>query len=219
MKADKTLKLYSYWRSSAAYRVRIALNLKGLDYQQAPVHLVRRGGEQHGAAFTALNPQGLVPVLVHDGKVITQSLAICEYLEEVFPAPALLPAAAAARALVRSLALQVACEIHPLNNLRVQNYLQAQCGEAFDTLAWMAHWMQVGFAAIEQRLGASMGHSGGFLHDEPGLFECLLVPQVYNAERFDTDLDPYPRIRDIVSRCRALPAFIAAAPENQPDAE
>jgi maleylacetoacetate isomerase len=219
MKADKTLKLYSYWRSSAAYRVRIALNLKGLDYEQTPVHLVRRGGEQHGEAFKALNPQELVPVLVHDGKVITQSLAICEYLEEVFPAPALLPSTAAARALVRSLALQVACEIHPLNNLRVQNYLKAHCGEAFDTLAWMAHWMQDGFAAIEQRLGACRGPSDGFLCDEPGLFECLLLPQVYNAERFDIDLDPYPRIRTIVSRCRALPAFVAAAPENQPDAE
>jgi len=218
MKADGPLTLYSYWRSSAAYRVRIALNLKNLDYEQLPVHLVRDGGEQHGAAFRAVNPQGLVPVLVHDGQVITQSLAICEYLEEMFPHPALLPDSPAARALTRSLALQVACEIHPLNNLRVQNYLNSHCGQAFDTLAWMSHWMEEGFGAIERRLSICMHGSGGFLNGEPGLFECLLVPQVYNAERFETELSAFPLIRGIVSRCRELPAFIAAAPENQPDA-
>lgn len=218
MKADASLKLYGYWRSSAAYRVRIALNLKGIEYEQIPVHLVKNGGEQHGDPFRTLNPQGLVPVLLHDGRVITQSLAICEYLEETFPQPALLPGSPAERALARSLALQIACEIHPLNNLRVQNYLKAQCGDGFDTLAWMSHWMQDGFAAIEQRLGACMGEDDGFLNDGPGLFECLLIPQVYNAERFGTDLGPYPRIGAIVRRCRALPAFAAAAPENQPDA-
>ncbi len=213
------LTLYGYWRSSASYRVRIALNLKSLTYTQVPVHLVKQGGEQHNPAFRAINPQGLVPVLQHDGHIITQSLAICEYLDEVFPQTSLLPQAPVMRARIRSLALQISCEIHPLNNLRVQHYLKEHSGGSIDTLTWMSHWMQEGFAAIERQLGERELQEADFFTHRPGLFECLLVPQVYNAERFDIDLSDFPQITRIVKRCRALPAFIAAAPENQADAQ
>jgi maleylacetoacetate isomerase len=210
------LTLFSYWRSSAAYRVRIALHLKGLEFGTVPVHLVRNGGEQHAGEYLAMNPQGLVPVLIHGDHVLTQSLAICEYLDEVFPDYPLLPAAPAERAKVRSLALQIACEVHPLNNLRVQNYLKEQCGDALDTLAWMRHWMHAGFAAIEKRLAdVPLVSDDG----RPGLFECFLVPQAYNAERYGMDLSAYPAIREIVERCRHNGAFMRAAPDNQPDAE
>jgi len=210
------LTLYSYWRSSAAYRVRIALHLKDLDFDTIPVHLLRNGGEQRSEAYLALNPQGRVPVLIHGERVLTQSLSICEYLEEVFRDYPLLPADPFDRALIRSLALHIACEIHPLNNLRVQNYLKKQLDDAVDTVAWMRHWMHEGFAAIEQQLDDSH-----FAPDEghPGLFECFLVPQAYNAERYGMDLSAYPAICEIVGRCRRHAAFIRAAPENQPDAE
>ena len=210
VEAETRLTLYSYWRSSAAYRVRIALNLKGLSYQTIPVHLVKNGGEQLSDAYRAINPQGLVPVLLHQGQVLTQSMAICEYLDECFEQYPLLPADSLARARVRSLALQVACEIHPINNLRVQKYLKGQCGDALDTVEWMTHWMTEGFSAIEQQLENNA--------DRPGLFECFLVPQVYNAERYGTDMSVFPVIRQIVAQCRELPAFSDAAPENQPDA-
>jgi len=210
------LTLFGYWRSSAAYRVRIALNLKGLSCQMASVHLVRQGGEQHGETFRAINPQGLVPVLVHKGKVITQSMAICEYLDECFELYPLLPAESLERARIRSLALQVACDIHPLNNLRVMKYLQAQYGDVVDPTAWMSHWMTEGFSAIEQQLS---DHSQDYLAGKPGLFECFLVPQVYNAQRFGTDLSAFPEIKRLTTKCRELTAFIEAAPENQSDAE
>ena len=212
------IKLYGYWRSSAAYRVRIALNLKGLAFESCPVNLVRDGGEQHEVAYRAINPQGLVPALVHEGHVLTQSMSICEYLDECFEDYPLLPAEPLARARVRSLALQVACDIHPLNNLRVQKYLKTHCGDDTDTVAWMSHWMHEGFTAIEQQLGSD--GDAGFLpgQERPGLFECFLVPQVYNAERFGTDMSPFPLIGGIVRQCRTLPAFVDAAPENQPDA-
>jgi maleylacetoacetate isomerase len=213
------LTLYSYWRSSAAYRVRIALQLKGLDFKTVPVHLTRQGGEQHAGSYLALNPQGLVPVLLHGKLVLTQSLSICEYLDDVFPGYPLLPADPAGRAYVRSLALQIACDIHPLNNLRVQNYLKAQCGSGVDAVAWMLHWMETGFTAIERRLcDRKHGHIG-YAAGHPGLFECFLVPQVYNAERYGADLSVFPAIREIVSNCRVQTAFMMAAPENQPDAE
>ena len=220
MKAEQEtqLKLYSYWRSSAAYRVRIALNLKGLSYQTIPVHLINDGGEQLSDAYRAINPQGLVPALLHDSNVLTQSLAICEYLDECFEQYPLLPAAPLERARVRSLALQVACEIHPINNLRVQKYLKAQCGDALDTVEWMLHWMTEGFAAIEQQLNNEGDDYSGYYRDRPGLFECFLVPQVYNAERYGMDMSVFPVIHQIVIRCRELPAFDDAAPENQPDA-
>jgi len=210
------LTLYSYWRSSAAYRVRIALHLKGLEFETVPVHLLRNGGEQLSAAYLALNPQGRVPVLAHGGRVLTQSMAICEYLDDIFPDCPLLPADPFSRAQARSLALQVACEIHPLNNLRVQKYLKERLGGAVDTIGWMRHWMHEGFAAIETQLG-----DGNLSLDvgRPGLFECFLVPQAYNAERYGMDLSAYPALSGIVGRCRQNGAFIRAAPENQPDSE
>ncbi len=216
---EDELTLYGYWRSSASYRVRIALNLKGLSCQMKPVHMVKQGGEQHSAAFRAINPQGLVPVLVHKGQVITQSVAICEYLDEVFEPYPLLPASALERARTRSMALQVACDIHPLNNLRVTKYLREQLGDAVNLTEWMWHWMIEGFSAIEQQLAKARDRSQVYLDGKPGLFECFLVPQVYNAERFGTDLSAFPAISHLVAECRKLPAFIAAAPENQADAE
>jgi len=220
MKAEEAtqLKLYSYWRSSAAYRVRIALNLKGLSFQSIPVHLVRHGGEQLSEVYRTINPQGLVPVLLHQGHVLTQSMAICEYLDECFEQYPLLPADPPGRARVRSLALQIACEIHPINNLRVQKYLKEQCNDAMDTLEWMSHWMTEGFTAIEQQLNNRSDNESGYYNDRPGLFECFLVPQVYNAERYGTDMSVFPVISQIVSQCKRLAAFRDAAPENQPDA-
>jgi len=212
---DHELTLYSYWRSSASYRVRIALNLKGLPYRVKPVHMIRHGGEQHSEVFRAINPQGLIPVLVHRGQVITQSLAICEYLDECFEQYPLLPAQPLERARERSLASQVACEIHPLNNLRVTKYLRDEYGDVVNPVEWMRHWITEGFSAIEQQLVNAGDRSAG----KPGLFECFLVPQVYNAERFGTDLSAFTEIGRIVAECRQLPAFINAAPENQSDAE
>lgn len=213
------LTLYSYWRSSAAYRVRIALHLKGLQFFTIPVHLVRQGGEQHSDAYRSVNPQGLVPVLKHNEHVLTQSMAICEYLDECFEAYPLLPVDPLKRARVRSLVLQVACEIHPLNNLRVQKFLKDQCGESGDPVVWMSHWMKEGFTAIERQLFAEAASQSGCYEGRPGLFECFLVPQVYNAERYGLDMTAFPAISEIVRHCRALPAFIKAAPENQPDAQ
>jgi maleylacetoacetate isomerase len=220
MKAEEEfpLKLYSYWRSSAAYRVRIALNLKGLSFQTIPVNLVRQGGEQLGEAYRSINPQGLVPVLLHKGHVLTQSMAICEYLDECFERYPLLPADSLGRARIRSLALQVACEIHPINNLRVQKYLKRQFGDEIDTLEWMRHWMSEGFGAIELKLNERSDSSSAYYGDLPGLFECFLVPQVYNAERYGVDMSAFPATRQLVTQCRKLTAFIDAAPENQPDA-
>lgn len=216
---DSQLTLYSYWRSSAAYRVRIALHLKGLDFTTIPVHLVRNGGEQHAGKYRLVNPQGLVPVLEHEGHVLTQSMAICEYLDECFEYYPLLPVDPLGRAQVRSLVLQIACEIHPLNNLRVQKFLKDQCGDSVDSVAWMQHWMSEGFAAIEQHITDKRSSQSEYYGDSPGLFECFLIPQVYNAQRFDTDMSMFPAISEIVARCQTLPAFIKAAPENQPDAE
>ncbi|MCE8043648.1 maleylacetoacetate isomerase [Halomonas daqingensis] len=210
--------LYGYFRSSAAYRVRIALNLKGLAYEQVAVNLVK--GEQRAEENLARNPQGLVPVLeTDDGTRLTQSLAICEYLEERHPEPALLPADPAGRARVRSLAQLVACEIHPLNNLKVLKYLvhELKLDEAAK-LAWYRHWIAEGFTALEARL-AGEAATGAFCHgDSPSLADVCLVPQVFNAERFECDLSAYPTIRRIAERCRAMEAFAKAAPGAQPDA-
>jgi len=220
MKAEKTdsLILYSYWRSSAAYRVRIALNLKGLSYKTIPIHLINNGGEQLSDSYREINPQGLVPAFVHQGQVLTQSLAICEYLDECFGNYPLLPAEPLERARVRSLALQVACEIHPINNLRVQKYLKRLHADGFDALAWMSHWMSSGFEAIEKQLQDRVDKDSGFYAQQAGLFECFLVPQVYNAERYAIDMSAFPEIRQLVAKCTSLPAFSQAAPENQPDA-
>ena len=214
------MKLYSYFRSSAAYRVRIALNLKGLDYECLPVHLTRGGGEQHRAAFRELNPQALVPVLEADGRAFSQSLAIMEYLDETRPEPPLLPRTPVERARVRALAQAIACEIHPLNNTRVLNYLTgaAHLDEAAKN-AWYHHWIAEGFRAFEARLAGDPA-TGRFCHgNAPGLADCCLVPQVANARRFNCDLAPYPKLVAIDANCRSLDAFQRAAPDRQPDAE
>ena len=212
------LKLYTYFRSSASYRVRIALNLKGLAYEAVPLHLVRDGGQQHSAAFTALNPAALVPVLIDGGTTLSQSLAIIEYLEETHPEPALLPKDAAGRARVRALAQTIACEIHPLDNLRVLRYLELQLGvDAAARGAWYRHWVELGFAAIERML---VEGAGRFCHgDAPTLADCCLVPQLFNAERFGVPLEPYPTIRRIGEACSGLEPFRRATPQAQPDAE
>ena len=208
--------LHTYWRSSAAYRVRIALALKGLPYRSVAWQMAR--GEHLQPAYRDLAPFGLVPMLEIDGLRLQQSLAIIEYLEERHPTPALLPAVPARRAHARALAQLVACEVHPLNNLRVLKRLRAQFAADDEQVgAWYRHWCMEAFAAFEAALGAGQG--GAFaLGDAPTLVECCLVPQVYNARRYAVDLAPFARIRAIVEACDALPAFQAARPENQPDA-
>lgn len=214
------MKLYDYFRSSAAYRVRIGLNLKGLDYESIPVHLVRGGGEQLKPAYRAVNPSGLVPALQDGDAVITQSLAILEYLDEVHPMAPLMPVEALGRARVRALALAVACDIHPIDNLRVLRYLVKQAGLSEEAKnAWYAHWINEGFAALETELSGSSA-TGRFCHgDTPTIADCVLVPQVFNASRFGIDLTPYPTIMRIDAACQAVPAFAAAHPTRQADAE
>ena len=214
------LKLYTYFRSSAAYRVRIALNLKGLSWEAAPVHLVRDGGQQNQPAYRSKSPLGTVPALETESDVLTQSLAIIEYLDERYPAPALLPASAEGRARVRAIALTIACDIHPVNNLRVLNYLGREFGATQEQKdAWYRHWVNDGLLAIEKLL-AGDPRTGTFCHGEaPGLADCCLVPQVFNARRFACPLDAMPTIRRIVDACEKLPAFQRAAPAAQPDAE
>ena len=213
------LQLYSYFRSSAAYRVRIALNLKGLPFEYIPVHLLKDGGQQHAADYQRINPAELVPALVEDGHAITQSLAIMEYLDETHPEPALLPRDALGRARVRALAQSIACEMHPLNNLRVLQYLERDL--KLDETAkntWYRHWVTVGFTALEAML-ATNPDTGIFCHgDTPGMADCCLMPQILNARRFDTPLDPFPTILRIETACLALDAFAKAAPQLQPDA-
>ena len=215
----EVLQLYSYWRSSAAYRVRIGLNLKGLAYDLVPVHLLRDGGEQHAAEYRAVNPQELVPVLAHGHRRLGQSLAILEYLDEVWPSPSLLPGTARARARVRALALLVACDVHPLNNLRVLQYLEHEWDIPADGReSWARHWMEQGLDAFEA-LVADNPATGQFCHgDAPGLADCCLVPQLYNARRFGLDVARWATLARIEQACQALPAFAAAAPEAQPDA-
>ncbi len=212
--------LYGYFRSSAAHRVRIALNLKGLEYERAFVHLTRGGGEQFRPDYVKLNPQALVPTLDDDGTVLTQSLAIVEYLDETVPEPPLLPGDPAERARVRALALAVACDIHPLDNLRVLRFLTEDLGE--DDAArdrWYKHWVELGLGAVEAMV-ADHPARGRFCHgDAPGLADICLVPQMANARRFDCDLSACPTLVEIDEACLALPAFADAAPANQPDAE
>ncbi|MBX9400143.1 maleylacetoacetate isomerase [Lysobacter sp. BMK333-48F3] len=212
------LRLYSYWRSSASYRVRIGLNLKGLDYDIVPVHLVRDGGEQHRPDYRALNPQGLVPMLEHGGRHMSQSLAILEYLDEVWPQARLLPQDPGQRQWVRSIAQTIACEIHPLNNLRVLQYLDGTWNVPQpERDEWVKHWIHDGFAVLETMLGARPVETAFCAGDAPGLADCCLVPQMYNARRFGVALEPFPTLQRIEQACLALPAFEAARPENQPD--
>lgn len=214
------MKLYTFFRSSASYRVRIALNLKGLDYEQLPIHLRRGGGEQWSPAYKAVNPQGLVPTLEDGGRLFTQSLAIIEYLEERYPDPPLLPGDQPGRATVRGMALAIACEVHPLQNLRVLNYLRNELKQPeTEVNRWAQHWIALGLTALEE-LVLSVPKRGKFCFgDEPSLADVFLVPQLYNARRFGCDLAGCPQLVQIEVRCGALPAFAKAAPENQPDAE
>jgi maleylacetoacetate isomerase len=214
------MKLYGYFRSSASYRVRIALNLKGLSYEQASIHLSREGGQQFAPAFRMLNPQALVPVLDDGGRLLTQSLAMIEYLDETHPEPPLLPASPEGRARVRALAQAVACDIHPLNNLRVLNYLSGPLGASDESKrAWYHHWIAEGLRPLEAML-AGAPERGRFCHGgTPGLADCCLVPQLANARRFKCDLAPYQTLLEIESHCLALEAFQRAAPDKQPDAE
>jgi maleylacetoacetate isomerase len=214
------MKLHGYFRSSAAFRVRIALNLKGLKPEQAFIHL--RKGEQTSPGFLKLNPQGLVPALEDGSHVLTQSLAIMEYLDETHPTPAFLPRTPAERARVRALALVIACEIHPLNNLRVLNYLKSELKASTEQHdAWYRHWIAEGFKALEGLLKA--GGTGRFSHgDAPTLADICLVPQVFNAKRFNTEAEmrpAYPTVFRVFDECMKLPAFDNARPEKQPDNE
>tara|TARA_R110002167_G_scaffold101404_1_gene264083 strand:+ start:305 stop:943 length:639 start_codon:yes stop_codon:yes gene_type:complete len=212
------MKLFTYFRSSAAYRVRIALNLKGLEHEDTFVHLRRQ--DQRTPDYMAVNPQGLVPTLVDDGTTIGQSLAILEYLDERYPEPPLLPDSAAGRARVRQLAMIVACDIHPIDNLKVLNYLTEDMGvDEAGRQRWYRHWVDEGFAALEAIL-ANQPATGRFCHgDRPSIADICLVPQVFNAQRFNIDLAAYPTIQRINANCLELPAFADAAPDLQPDAE
>ena len=211
------MKLYTYFRSSAAFRVRIALNLKGIAYDPAFVHLAK--GEHRGADYAAVNPQGLVPTLEEAGRRLGQSLAIIEYLDESRPFPPLLPREAFARARVRSLALLIACEIHPLNNLRVLQHLKRSLGQNDEQVnAWYRHWIAEGLARLESELKDPA--TGRFSHgDTPTLADCCLVPQVFNAQRYQCDTTPYPTVMRINEQCMTLEAFQRAQPGMQPDAE
>lgn len=210
------IRLHGYWRSSAAYRVRIALNLKGLAYLQVP-HDLRSGAQRH-QSYTMLNPQGLVPALETSQGVVTQSLAILEWLEETHPAPALLPKSARGRATVRAMTGLIACDIHPLNNLRVLTTLRSDLGaDEAQVSAWIGRWITEGFGALETLVAR---HGGRYAFgDTPTLADCCLVPQVYSAERFGVDLSPFPRIRDCSAAALALEPVAEARPDRQPDAD
>lgn len=215
------MKLYTFFRSSASYRVRIALNMKGLTYEQVGIHLRRGGGEQLMPTYRAINPQALVPALEDGGKILTQSLAIIEYLEETNPNPPLLPKNPADRALVRSMALVIACEVHPIQNLRVLNYVKATYNQTDEQLnsKWAQHWIDLGLSALQEMILAQPKRGKFCFGDAPTLADICLIPQLGNARRYGCDLSKYPAILEIEKNCNALPAFAKAAPEKQPDAE
>lgn len=209
------MNLYGYWRSGAAYRLRIAFGLKGLTWEDVPVHLVK--GEQRSEAFLALNPLGLVPALeLEDGKVLTQSLAILDWLDRCYPEPPLLPADPVARAQAMAAGMAIAVDTHPIQNVGVVGHLKFAYGaDSQGGIDWMCHWMARGFSAFQKMCRADTDFA---FSDTPGYSELCLVPQLYNARRWEMDLTPYPRLTEIEARCLALPAFDAARPENQPDA-
>ena len=211
------IKLYSYWRSSACYRVRIALNLKQLPYETVAVHLAK--GEQHADGFHDVNPQELIPVLSHGGRLLRQSLAIIDYLDENFDTSRpLMPSVARERQRVRAIAQMIACDIHPLNNLRVQQYLEKEFkASEKQREAWTRHWIEEGFVALEAVLKDSLATGTYCEGDSPTMADCCLVPQVYNAQRFGISLDKYPNIARINAECLKLPSFDDARPEKQPD--
>jgi maleylacetoacetate isomerase len=214
------MRLYSYFRSSASYRVRIALALKGMSYEYAAVHLLKGGGQQLSSVYRSLNPDSLVPTLENGPHVLTQSLAIVEYLNELYPEPPLLPSDPADRAYVRSVALQVACEIHPVNNLRVLQYLKKQLGVSDEQKTeWYRHWIDVGFNALELRLKDEPRVGDFVFGGAPTLADICLVPQVWNARRFKIPLDGYSTVVRLANNAMALKAFQQAEPANQPDAE
>ncbi|NQY36047.1 MAG: maleylacetoacetate isomerase [Alteromonadaceae bacterium] len=216
------MKLYGYWRSSAAYRVRIALHLKGIEFESIPVHLVKNGGEQHKDEYVALNSSHLVPTLVdkideNSEVVLNQSIAIIDYLDAKFTQMPLYPETLTERALVQALSLDIACEIHPVNNLRIQQYLVNELGiNDDDKLKWSHHWMSKGFAAFEAKLQTTAEKF--CFGNTITVADLCLIPQVYNAIRFGVDMKAYPIINRVAENCNQLPAFIAALPENQPDA-
>jgi maleylacetoacetate isomerase len=213
------MKFYTYANSSAAYRVRIALNMKGLKPEPVYVNLLKDGGEQRKPEYKSVNPQGLVPALVHDGRALGQSLAIVEYLDEIHPSPELLPRDAWGRARVRQIALAIACDIHPINNLSLRQYLKSPLGQSDAEIStWYRHWIDRGFTALETLLSES-SETGRFAHgDTPTLADICIVPQMYNARRYKIPLDAYPTLVRIDEAARALKAFADAAPEAQPDA-
>jgi maleylpyruvate isomerase len=214
------MKLYTYFRSSAAYRVRIALNLKGLQYEGIPVHLLRGGGEQLQEQYRSINPSGLVPAFQDDYITLTQSMAILEYLDDEYPQVPIMPEDAAGRARVRELAQIIACDIHPVNNLRVLRYLVHELGLSEEKKTeWYRHWMVSGLEVLEKHLARDPS-AGPLCHGHtPTIADCCLVPQVFNAQRHGIDVEAYPNIARINAQCVALPAFVAAHPANQPDAE
>jgi maleylacetoacetate isomerase len=214
------MKLYTFFRSSASYRVRIALNLKGIDYEQAPIHLRRGGGEQLQPFYKAVNPQALVPALEDNGLILTQSLAIIEYLDEKYRDPPLLPKDPADKALVRSMALVIACEVHPIQNLRVLNYIKDAYSQTDEQVnRWSQHWINLGLTALEQMIVAQPKRGQFCFGNRPTVADICVVPQLGNARRYGCDLSQYPAILGVEKACMALAAFANAAPEKQPDAE
>ena len=214
------MQLYDYFRSSAAFRVRIALNLKQLSYESIPIHLLKAGGEQHSAKYRAINPQGLVPTLVDNGHVITQSLAILAYLDACYPMQPIFPSDPVLRAQSEAVALSIACDMHPLTNRRVMQYLEKHlnCNETQQN-EWRQHWMKTGFDALEIQLQASASLGLFAFGDFPTVADIFLIPHMASAHRFHVDLTPYLRLRSIEAACLSLPAFIDALPQHQPDAE